>query len=71
VLSIPGDVAVVGYDDIEAAALGSPQLTTVVNPAYEAGRAAGRLLAERMTGGYSGERREVVLRSRLVERGSS
>jgi LacI family transcriptional regulator len=70
-LTIPGDVAVVGYDDIEAAALGSPPLTTVVNPAYEAGRAAGRLLAERMTGGYSGERREVVLRSRLVERGSS
>jgi LacI family transcriptional regulator len=71
VLSIPGDVAVVGYDDIEAAALGSPPLTTVVNPAYEAGRAAGRLLAERMTGGYSGERREVVLHSRLVERGST
>jgi LacI family transcriptional regulator len=70
-LSIPGDVAVVGYDDIEAAALGSPPLTTVVNPAYEAGRAAGRLLAERMTGGYSGERREVVLRSRLVERRST
>jgi LacI family transcriptional regulator len=70
-LSMPGDLAVVGYDDIEAAALVSPPLTTVVNPAYEAGRVAGRLLAERMTGGYSGERREVVLHSRLVERGST
>lgn len=70
-LSLPGDLALVGYDDIEAAALVSPPLTTVVNPAYEAGRAAGRLLADRMTGGYMGERREVVLHSRLVERGST
>ena len=41
-LSIPGDLALVGYDDIEAATLVTPPLTTVVNPAYEAGQAAGR-----------------------------
>jgi LacI family transcriptional regulator len=70
-LSLPRDLALVGYDDIEAAALVSPPLTTVVNPAYEAGLAAGRLLADRMTGGYTGERREIVLPSRLVERGST
>jgi len=70
-LSLPRDLALVGYDDIEAAALVSPPLTTVVNPAYEAGRAAGRLLLDRMTGRYAGKRREVVLRSRLVERGSA
>jgi LacI family transcriptional regulator, galactose operon repressor len=70
-LSMPADLALVGYDDIEAAALVSPPLTTVVNPAYEAGRTAGCLLADRMTGGYTGGRREVVLHSRLVERGST
>ena len=70
-LSIPDDLALVGYDDIEAATLVSPPLTTVVNPAYEAGQAAGRLLLDRMTGQYTGERREVVLRARLVERGSA
>jgi LacI family transcriptional regulator len=70
-LSIPGDLALVGYDDIDAATLVNPPLTTVVNPAYEAGQAAGGLLLERMTGRYAGERREVVLRARLVERGSS
>jgi len=70
-LSIPEDLALVGYDDIEAATLVSPPLTTVVNPAYEAGQAAGRLLLDRMTGRYTGERREVVLRARLVERGSA
>jgi LacI family transcriptional regulator len=70
-LSIPDDLALVGYDDIEAATLVSPPLTTVVNPAYEAGQSAGRLLLDRMTGRYAGERREVVLRARLVERGSA
>jgi LacI family transcriptional regulator, galactose operon repressor len=70
-LSIPEDLALVGYDDIDAATLVSPSLTTVVNPAYEAGQSAGRLLLDRMTGRYTGERREVVLRARLVERGSA
>ena len=70
-LSIPEDLALVGYDDIEAAGLVNPPLTTIVNPAYDAGRAAGRLLAERIGGGYSGERREVVLHSQLVDRGST
>ena len=70
-LTIPDDLALVGYDDIEAAALVDPPLTTIINPAYDAGRVAGRLLAERISGGYSGERREVVLHSRLVDRGST
>ena len=70
-LSIPEDLALVGYDDIEAAALVNPPLTTIINPAYDAGRVAGRMLAERISGGYSGERREVVLHSRLVDRGST
>ena len=69
--SIPEDLALVGYDDIEAAALVNPPLTTIINPAYDAGRVAGRLLAERIGGGYSGRRREVVLHSRLVDRGST
>ena len=60
-----------GYDDIEAAALVNPPLTTIVNPAYEAGRAAGRLLLDRMSDRHTGPRREIVLRARLVERGSS
>lgn len=70
-IAIPGELALVGYDDIEAATLVNPPLTTVVNPAYEAGQAAGGLLLDRMTGRYGGGRREVVLRARLVERGSS
>jgi DNA-binding LacI/PurR family transcriptional regulator len=70
-LRIPHDVALVGYDDIEAAGLVTPDLTTVVNPAYEMGRACGRLLLERMTGRRDGGRVEVVVPHRLVTRTSA
>lgn len=46
--SVPGDVAVAGYDDIDAAALVTPALTTVRNPAYEIGKTCAALLLERL-----------------------
>jgi LacI family transcriptional regulator len=70
-LRVPLDVALVGYDDIEAAALVTPDLTTVVNPAYEIGHACGRLLLERMSGAYRGSRREIVVSHRLIRRASA
>jgi LacI family transcriptional regulator len=70
-LDVPADVAVVGFDDVDAATIVSPQLTTVQNPSYEAGSTAGELLLSRMTGRYSGSGRTVVLPCPLVLRGSA
>jgi LacI family transcriptional regulator len=70
-LSIPGDVALAGFDDIEAAALVNPSLTTVGNPSYETGRGAGELLLSRMQGLYDGPRRTVVLPCQLIQRESA
>ncbi len=39
-LSVPRDVSVVGFDDIRAASLAYPSLTTVHQPAYDVGRTA-------------------------------
>ncbi|MFF4276481.1 LacI family DNA-binding transcriptional regulator [Streptomyces sp. NPDC001536] len=39
-LSVPGDISVVGFDDIRAASQISPPLTTVHQPAYDVGRTA-------------------------------
>jgi LacI family transcriptional regulator len=70
-LRVPDDVAVVGFDDVDAATIVSPQLTTIRNPAYESGRTAGDLLLSRMTGRYTDAGRTVVLPCPLVSRASA
>ena len=67
---VPRDVALVGFDDIEAAALVTPALTTVLNPADQLGAVAGRLLRDRMNG-YAGPRRQVVISHEFIQRDSA
>jgi LacI family transcriptional regulator len=68
--SVPDDVAVIGFDDIDAAALVHPSLTTVDNRAYEKGALCGRLLLERLSGELTGPFREIVVPGTLVVRES-
>lgn len=70
-LAVPGDLAVTGYDDIEAASLVTPSLTTVENPAREIGRTCARLLVERLAGEASRPTRTVALSHSLIVRDSS
>ncbi len=49
-LHIPGDVSVVGFDDIPLAEHFDPPLTTVRLPAFSLGEKAGQLLLERIAG---------------------
>jgi LacI family transcriptional regulator len=70
-VKVPDELAVVGFDDVGSAAVISPPLTTVSNPAYETGLLAGLLLRDRMTGEYQGPARTVTLPCRLIERNST
>lgn len=70
-VAVPDEVAVAGFDDIDAAAIVTPALTSVVNPAFETGRNAGALLTERMTGDRTAPQRVVTLPCRLVVRASA
>ena len=70
-LRVPDDVRVVGFDDIEAASLVSPALTTIANPAYETGWSAGKLVLDRLLDRHTGSRRTVVLPCRLIVRETS
>jgi DNA-binding LacI/PurR family transcriptional regulator len=45
-LTVPGDISVVGYDDITSAAYFVPPLTTVRSPKAELGALAGRTILE-------------------------
>ncbi len=47
---VPGDVAIVGFDDLPAAALSRPSLTTVHQPLMETGRRAVEMLVSRLNG---------------------
>lgn len=49
-LNIPGDVAVIGFDDCLAAQTHNPPLTTLRYPSFETGRFATELLLEHIAG---------------------
>jgi DNA-binding LacI/PurR family transcriptional regulator len=48
--AVPGDVAIVGYDNLGVADSTSPPLTTVVNPVVAMARRAGELLLDQLAG---------------------
>ena len=65
---VPEDVAVVGYDDIQAATLSHPTLTTVVNPIAQMATRAVDLLLRQLDGAIVAPE---VLPTRLVVRESA
>lgn len=66
---VPDDVAVVGFDDIDAAAALHPSLTTIRNPVTEMAAGAVRILREAMAGAHPSE--PVILPADLVVRESA
>lgn len=69
-LTIPGQIAVVGFDEMSWATLLRPALTTVAQPTYYLGVETGRLLRSRIEG-YDGAARTVTLAPSLRVRESS
>jgi LacI family transcriptional regulator/LacI family repressor for deo operon, udp, cdd, tsx, nupC, and nupG len=68
-LAIPGEIAIVGFDEMPWAMSLRPPLTTVAQPAFEAGRTAAELLLARIREPAM-PRRQVVLETRLIVRSS-
>ncbi|MER5889519.1 LacI family DNA-binding transcriptional regulator [Streptomyces sp. NPDC001941] len=66
--SVPGDVAVVGFDDLAVARFAEPALTTVHQPIRDLGREMARMLVGLIAGH---ERSPLILPTRLVERAST
>ncbi|NRQ30266.1 LacI family DNA-binding transcriptional regulator [Nonomuraea sp. NN258] len=69
-VNVPGEMGLVGFDDIPWADLVRPSLTTVAQPTYELGRMAARLLVDRIAS-PSGKPSTVVLPAELHARQSS
>lgn len=67
-LDVPGDLSVIGFDNVPESALASPSLTTISQPLREMGATALRLLVAMLDGEEVPDR--VQLPTALVERAS-
>ncbi|MET3901264.1 LacI family transcriptional regulator [Devosia sp. UYZn731] len=70
-VAIPGHIAVVGFDDISAAKLVTPSLTTVAQFQYQMGVKAAQILMERLRGTTVPTGTALEMPFSLVERGST
>ncbi len=70
-LSIPHDVAMIGFDDIVSAKLVYPGLTTIAQPQRYMGRRAAEMLFERLIGDVPETGRNEQVPYELVVRGST
>jgi LacI family transcriptional regulator len=75
-LTVPGDLAVVGFDDIDAASLVRPALSTVAQDQRALGEAAVAALRDMLDAGPSAAARSEpepprIVPTRLLVRGSS
>ena len=70
-LSVPQDVSVVGFDDIQSAAYATPSLTTVRQPLAEMGKRGAQILLERIANRELDYPSEVVMAPELVIREST
>jgi LacI family transcriptional regulator len=69
-LEVPGDVSVVGFDDLRLSRFTTPPLTTIHQPGLEIARRATALLLD-LAAGREPERRRYVLEPELVVRAST
>jgi len=70
-LRVPGDVSVMGFDDIITAAFNQPSLTTVKQPLRQMGQTAARVLLERIANPEKEYPAELVMQPELLVREST
>jgi DNA-binding LacI/PurR family transcriptional regulator len=69
-MRVPGDVSVVGFDDIKAAAFHNPRLTTIRQPLSNMGRIAAQCILNRLHG-TERFREQIIVEPELVIREST
>jgi DNA-binding LacI/PurR family transcriptional regulator len=69
-MQVPGDISVIGFDDIKAAAFHNPRLTTIRQPLDNMGRMAAQCVLNRIHGREK-FRRQIIVEPELVVREST
>jgi LacI family transcriptional regulator len=70
-IRVPGDIAIVGYDDVEFAAAAAVPLSSIRQPRQELGRTAAQLLISEALDDDTHRHRQVIFEPELVVRQSS
>jgi LacI family transcriptional regulator len=70
-VTIPQEVALIGYDDIDLASMQAVPLTTIHQPKYELGFAATDLLLDEIVNKGAHKHRHIVFRPELIVRQST
>ena len=70
-LRVPEDISVMGFDDTRYAAIASPPLSTVAQPAHDIGRRVAERMIRAIDGGEDKESLVDILRHKLVIRQST
>lgn len=68
-LTVPGELSVVGFDDVEYATMMNPMLTTVSQPLYSLGKTSAHMLIEQIESGEG--KGKIFLEHKLVIRDST
>jgi LacI family transcriptional regulator len=70
-LDVPGDLGIVGYDDIDYAKLPQIQLTTIAQPKWQIGKCAVELLLKEINDSENMESKIVILDPELIVRSTT
>jgi len=70
-LTVPGDVSIVGFDNIQSAAYSTPSLTTVRQPLTEMGQRGAQVLLDRIAHREKEYPTEIIMAPELVVREST
>jgi LacI family transcriptional regulator len=70
-ISIPRDIALVGYDDVEFSSMLSIPLTSIQQPKYELGRTAAELFLDEVNNPTTHQHKHIVYQPKLIVRESS
>lgn len=68
-VNVPGDISIIGFDNIEFSAMVNPSLTTINQPSFETGKLACKILIENLTKDEN-DYVSIMLEPSLIERKS-
>ncbi len=70
-LQIPGDISLIGFDDIPEVSRSRPKLSTIAQPKYRMGQEAANILLEQIESKQTISRKKIVMEHEVIAREST